>query len=80
MAAANTHAGDFEMAVHVAALRWGAAPVDDVTDGAWRGGIFTRPRHKILVVCIYEQGGFVNEESAGGVRLEAVARGRRSWS
>ena len=29
VAAANTHAGDFEMAVHVAALRWGAAPVDD---------------------------------------------------
>ena len=28
VAAANTHAGDFEMAVHVAALRWGAAPVD----------------------------------------------------
>ena len=27
-AAANAHAGDFEMAVHVAALRWGAAPVD----------------------------------------------------
>ena len=31
-AAANAHAGDFEMAVHVAALRWGAAPVD-VADG-----------------------------------------------
>ena len=40
---------------------------------SWGGTIFTRPRHKILVVCIYAQG--VIEYSAG--RCPARGRGAR---